>query len=271
MESEKAVTMSTEESIKKDNKKAGWKFALFLLLSGIVGGIIGFLSGMASKGIPELTEAFNGFMTANMPTIELLIPIVMVVSFVPILIWCILSIRSCKKEATVFIETDDEEGIEKLELKLSHTLLGTSVLLILYFLLYSIMIFSNYKYSSVPMSEAVLIVSIVFMVGIILIIVLQQKIVDCIRLMNPEKQGSVYDMNFNKKWETSCDEAEKQIIYKAGYKAYKAVNMTCMILWVIFMIMGINTGVGFMSVMTIIIIWTVLVCVYIYNAIKYSK
>lgn len=271
MKEEMKTTMSTEEIIKKDNKKAGWKFALLLLLSLIVGGIIGFLSATATRGISSLAEGFNEFMIANMPVIGIVVPIAMIVLFIFLMIWCVLTIQSCKKEAPLFIEQDDEEGLEKLELRLSHTMLGTSVLMIVYFFMYSVMLFADYKYSTNPLTKTILVMSIIFMVGIIMITVLQQKIVDCVRLMNPEKQGSIYEVNFNKKWEMSCDEAEKQLIYKAGYKAYKAANMTCLVLWVIFMVIGINTGVGFMSVAAIIVIWTVLVCTYSINAMKSAK
>ena len=49
--------------------------------------------------------------------------------------------------------------------------------------------------------------------------------------MNPEKQGSVYDLNFRKKWWGSFDEAEKFVTYKASYTTMKAISYTCMGLW----------------------------------------
>ena len=110
-----------------------------------------------------------------------------------------------------------------------------------------------------------------FIVGVLTLTVLQQKIVDCVRLMNPEKRGSVYDMNFNKKWEESCDEAEKFMIYKAAYKAYRVVSILCVFLWMIFVILGMVTGIGFLPTITVIIIWVVLVCVYNYYCIKYQR
>ena len=49
---------------------------------------------------------------------------------------------------------------------------------------------------------------------------MQQMTVDFQKIMNPEKQGSVYDLRFQKKWEESCDELEKFTIYRSAYKAY---------------------------------------------------
>ena len=46
---------------------------------------------------------------------------------------------------------------------------------------------------------------IVFIAGNFLRMKLQQMTVDFQKIMNPEKQGSVYDLRFQKKWEESCD------------------------------------------------------------------
>lgn len=266
------MPLSTEESIKKDNKKAGWKFALVLLACVIIGGVIGFVSAMTTSaiGLSGITDRFHELMTGNISLILWSIPVIMMLMIVFISAWCVISIRTCKKKAPVYIETDNEEGIEKLESKLSYVMWGTSVFVILYYLLYSLALYADFKYNE-DGPVALLAATSIFMICIILVIVLQQRVVDCMRLMNPEKQGSVYDLNFNKKWEASCDEAEKMMIYKAGYKAYKVVNMLCMVLWVIFMIIGINTGSCFVTVMTVLVIWMVLVCVYSYHTIKYSK
>ena len=47
-------------------------------------------------------------------------------------------------------------------------------------------------------------------------------IVELEKKLNPEKKGDVIETNFSKKWEDSCDEAQKMIIYEAGYRAYRA-------------------------------------------------
>ena len=50
---------------------------------------------------------------------------------------------------------------------------------------------------------------ILFLASVAVLVVLQQKIVDLERRINPEKRGSVYDMKFQKTWMDSCDEAER--------------------------------------------------------------
>ena len=45
---------------------------------------------------------------------------------------------------------------------------------------------------------------ILFLASVAVLVVLQQKIVDLERRINPEKRGSVYDMKFQKTWMDSC-------------------------------------------------------------------
>ena len=39
------------------------------------------------------------------------------------------------------------------------------------------------------------------------------------------------ETNFSRKWEESCDEAQKMIIYEAGYRAYRAGAKACTFVW----------------------------------------
>ena len=50
--------------------------------------------------------------------------------------------------------------------------------------------------------------------------------------LNPEKKGSVYDVKFVDKWEDSCDEAEKILIYKCAYKTYNKMSGLYIGLWI---------------------------------------
>ena len=58
-------------------------------------------------------------------------------------------------------------------------------------------------------------------------IIIQQRCVDAVKRMNPEKTASVYDVKFQRKWMDSCNEAEKLMIGKCAYKAYAAANTAC--------------------------------------------
>ena len=110
-----------------------------------------------------------------------------------------------------------------------------------------------------------------FLVTLYVSAVLQQKLVDATKRMNPEKHGSVYDTKFHKKWMESCDEAERAVIGQCAFKAYQAMSMSCLILWAVLGVGGMFFSWGFMPAMTVCIIWGVGQTVYSYWCLKLGK
>ena len=88
-------------------------------------------------------------------------------------------------------------------------------------------------------------------------IILQQKSVDIVKKMNPEKTASVYDMKFQNKWMDSCDEAEKLMIRKCAFKAYRSTNMTCGTLAIILACCALVFDIGFLPSFCVCLIWII--------------
>lgn len=259
------------EEIKKENKKAGKKFALVMVLCGILGGIMGFASVGAMKHISGISQAFESFMSANIVTIGIVIPVIMAVLTAVICMVSIYDVTKNKKNISHLIASDDDESLERIERKLSYDMWLCNGVMILNYFLFAVMIFADENFGKEGVPRISFYTVIVFLVFVITLIIVQQRLVDGVKLLNPEKKGSVYDLRFNKKWEESCDEVEKLIIYKSCYKAYQAVNLTCIILWMIFVLSGLVMGSGFSAVVCISVIWAVLICTYHYYVIKYSR
>ena len=99
----------------------------------------------------------------------------------------------------------------------------------------------------------------------------QQKIVDLTKKLYPEKRGSVYDVKFEKKWFESCDEAERTAIGQAAYHAYKATNMTCLLLWMVLVIGNMLFDFGLMPIAVVTLIWLISTVSYCLHAMKYGK
>ena len=102
-------------------------------------------------------------------------------------------------------------------------------------------------------------------------VLIQQKCVDAVKAMNPEKTASVYDTKFQKKWLDSCDEAERIMIGKCSYKAYAATNTVCIILSVVLAICALIFETGFLPSLAVCLIWLVNQSAYLKEAMKYSK
>ena len=110
-----------------------------------------------------------------------------------------------------------------------------------------------------------------FLAVIFLAVILQQKCVDLLKDINPEKKGSVYDMKFQKIWFDSCDEAEKRQIGQASYKAYSTTAKFCPFLWAIVFIGNMIFDYGLMPSTVVLIVWGVLQMSYMLEAMKLGR
>lgn len=102
-------------------------------------------------------------------------------------------------------------------------------------------------------------------------VIIQQKVVDITKIMYPEKTASVYDLKFQKKWVDSCDEAEKIMIGRCAFEAFKATNSVCGALSIILAISALMFDIGFLPSFVVCLIWLVNQCVYCRAAAKCSK
>ena len=248
------------DNIKTENRKALKPFLLLILISGIVGGFMGYFSGILSDRVDLiipvfLSEILIKIMPFSIGTISI------------IFIFPIYLFYSQGKKTYQKWDGENEELIDLAERKLGYALLLTSILLILCFFFFAASFHVNGVESLIPL----IITLVSFLISIALIIVLQQKIVDQVKKINPEKKGSVYDMDFNKKWQNSCDEAQKLIIYKSAYAAYQTVSGVCIGLWVILFIANTFFDTGLLPIAVVAVIWLILVISYSLTAIKLEK
>ena len=249
--------------IKQANRKALPKFLLVVLACGVVGGIIGYCAGSAdadslSSGI-YAAIFFFGEHVAHW----LLLAIAVVTAAV-----CIPMYRSAKKLLSTW-DGEDEDISERADGKITRVVWASNTALILAFFVLT---------ASYCAAHEIIDHVVFFFLGIVSFlavlaeaVVLQQKCVDTFKQMNPEKQGSVYDMKFRKKWMDSCDEAEKIIIGQCAYKAYTAVNTTCTALALLCALRAILFGGGFSAALVVCIIWFVNNEAFCRSSAKYSR
>ena len=97
---------------------------------------------------------------------------------------------------------------------------------------------------------------------------IQAKTIDLEKKLNPEKKGNIFDSNFSKDWENSCDEAEKAKIYKSGYKAFKVAVISCMAMWIISVFGQLFFNTGLLPCITLTVIWLSMTIAYYVEAVK---
>ncbi len=237
--------MKTDE-IKQANRKALPKYILIMVAAFVLGGGIGFCG--AYFGADQLRGALS---TALSFFTEKVAPWLLPVCLVAELALCLPPYFSAKK---LFADWDgeDEEVYQRIDRTLSSAMFANSMCLLVGLVLAGVAYCSGLEHPLMllmcgAMLLVILIVSVLF----------QQRVVDFVKRLSPEKNGSVYDIKFQQKWLDSCDEAEKLMIGQCALQAYKATTLTCTILWVVLTLTALFLGTGPLPILAVGIIWGV--------------
>lgn len=260
------VTLEKQIENKAQNKKALKFFIPMIIVAGIVGLCLGV--GIIYLKEHGMEEGLSGFFHNIMFEIT---PWMVIGAGLLGIFLTGFNIRKAKKlyAGALSEATDgeiDEEAGERIEQILSDSFIIQSVSQILQFMFFGAFMSILLDYIWIKSPVITIATVVVFMVSIFVEIKQQQIIVDMEKLMNPSKNGSVYDKDFQKKWEDSCDELEKSIIYKSAYKAYKAGVLCCVILWIFFAVIGMLLQTGMMPVMAVSLVWLVMTLAYMKEA-----
>ena len=250
--------MENHNPIKKDNRRALPKYLLTLLLAGVGGGILGFAAawlGHDSFSAVIVDTVIRG-VTAAAPWAMLGTTMISL----GIILWLYRGAKG------LFETWDGEEEavMDRAEEKLSWSLLVTSVQMVLDMFFFPA--------GTIDQELSALWSVLFFVVSMLVLVLAQQKIVDLTRKMNPEKQGSVYDPKFQKKWFESCDEAEQKQIGQAAYKAFRAVTGACGLLWMVLILLSYALQINILlPIFLVCALWMVLSVSYTLEGIRLGK
>lgn len=244
---------------KSDNRRALPKFFLTILGAGLFGGVLGFAAGFMNAGslADGVRQALNAALTASVPWG---IP---VTNLAALGIGWGLYIKA--RGLYRAWDGEDEDTVDSAEEKLSWALLMSAVALLCDLFFFSAAV----VYAGGPTAMGAFIAE--FFVGVGVATVLQQKVVDLTKKINPEKRGSVYDMKFQKTWMDSCDEAERAQIGQACYRAYMVGTKVCTFLWVALLILNFVFDFGMLPIAAVLVVWGVMQTVYALECIRLSK
>jgi hypothetical protein len=257
------------ENKKEDNKAFG-KFILLIIAGMFVGAIIGALSMIVEKSAAEtISIGITGILTVLTPYVNLVLTIV----FGGIMIYLYKKGRKLYRDWN----GEDEEQIDHIEMLLCYASWASAILIIFVFFFFAAG-FQNLIISGDNTSQGMFsflgnfaLFMFGFIFAICFSIIMQQKIVNFEKEINPEKNGSVFDTKFSKKWIESCDEAERLNIYKSAYKAHQTVTMTCIILWGISILGMMIWDIGILPAAMVTIIWFVQTSSYCMESIRLAK
>lgn len=266
---ESSVAESSGERSKRENRKALRIFIPVMIAAALVGGLIG---GFSSTGTAAgLADSIASYLDR---AAYLLSPYLMIASVIVGIVgvcFCYRSARRLFAESEALTDEDAQyEAFSRADDRISQgmVLLGISDVVGLIFFAAMISYLRDYI-EILPVLYTVTIV--VFIAGSFIRLKQQQLMVDFVKKMNPQKQGSIYDLKFQKKWEESCDEMEKMVIYKASYKAYQMAMKSCATVFLIVMMLSFFFDYGPLPAVATGAIWLATAISYFREAQKLGK
>lgn len=248
-----------KDKVSRDNRKALPKFLVMILAAALVGGAVGFFSAMASDSFSgeALQARVEAALTALVPWG---LPVCMAVLLIP----AFVLLGKARAQFAAWDGEDEDVGFA-LEDRLNVVMLLSVLAMIAGFFFLSVGMLYAWE------SLRLLANTAFFVVDMVAIMLLQQKIVDLTRRMNPEKEGSVYDRKFKKKWLESCDEAERAQIGQASYQAFQTTSGVCMIVWLVLLLGSLFYPTGILPTLSVLVIYGVLQCRYLTECIRMHR
>lgn len=247
-------------AIRTENRKALPKFFAVILSAAVIGFFIGFL--IAYFGDTS-ADFFLAMLHAFWRRGLLYFPVLVMALFgIPSTVLLIIARKKGKNLAE-----DDEAAEEKVDGLLNAVLIVNTFHQLADFFVLAIIL------SAVMEEETwrTFLALGLFLLSTIWQVVVQQKSVDAVKLLYPEKRGSVYSSKFNKEWLQSCDERERSEIYHCGYTGYKAGIYTCLILFVVTAIGAVPFGYGPVPSGVVLLIWLCMTLGYLKEVVRSGK
>ena len=249
------------KEIKKEDSKKKPIFFIALIVLAFLGGFTGYF--MSSK--EETLEAILNIFMNNSQILSIFFGGVLVVfGFVAI----IIGITGLTKAKKLWAKEDErDDNWDKIEKKLSNICTFMSSSIILSFFLYGCSMY-NIRGNLKDIDDGIRTLNMMYRVsfGASLIAELvcnfafffiQKRVIDFVKIMNPEKKGSLYDFGFQKKWYEGFDEAERKQVGIASYKAFRIVSLTCAVMIVILLFLGMVINITIIPLLTVSVIWLV--------------
>lgn len=247
-----------QQENKKEDRKAIVKFVIILGIAFLIGIAVG-IGGVILKDILE-TSSFKEALVVSLQ----ILAIYGGYAFTTILLLaCIVLYKKSRKEYIAWDE-EDEDVLCRMETKLSYVLWFSNLILYGAYLFFSTGVWATELSDAKSAAgqgvagflSSLAIVFLHMIYALLVACVVQQKAVNMMKEINPEKAGSVYDIKFQDKWLENCDEAERYATYKCSYKTFKTMQTVGIVFWLICLLgqMFFDTGVFATVVVTIYLI-----------------
>lgn len=249
------------EEIKKEDSKKKPIFFIVLVILGALGGLIGYFMASQQEKLDYILNLFK----ENNQIVSIFFTALLIVTGIVFSLSFIIRFRRLKKLWAKEEERDDNWDYIEDKMSSLATFIGSAI--IISFFLYGASVYNirgNFRWIGEGADILDIIYGYAFACTIIAMFIfnfvyfyLQKKIVDFEKIMNPEKKGSLYDFGFNKKWFECYDEAERNQVGIASYKAFIIVSKTCLGMIGVLIFLGMVVEITILPLLCVCALWLV--------------
>ena len=255
------------DEIKRENRKALKTYIPTLILCAAVGGVFGFFAyasglqqaaGQITSWAKDASFALSPYCVIGVVLISLILSL--------------YQYYQAKKLYADFDENQDlgdeeEDPFTRADHKLSFSVSVSGIGTITAMMFFAVVFCDMDRH--LEAHRLLILVTVFFFVGgLFLTVRMQQLQVDFMKHMSPSMKGSVYDRKFHEKWEESCDEAEKLVIYRASYRAFRVANTVCSAGWAVLTVGTMIFHYGCLPSVVIAALWLLMNVTYYREAMR---
>lgn len=245
------------------------KMGMVMLTAAIIGGALGFLIMLALDGRADSVEAGMTLFLTQIQRLQL--PIMVGITVLSV-IFGEVNLKKLKTIGIRILETEDEE-CDKWEYQEEKTG-ACGVVVNILSQVFCILILSvgySVRYITDNHHRSMLAVCLVFLACYAYDGFWQARYVRQMQYAHPEKKGDPASRKFQQQWLESCDEAEKEVIFRSAYKAYIQMNTWIPVLLVITMLGHLFFGTGIMAIVVVAAVWLVITTAYLRSCVSLRK
>lgn len=242
-------------------------FILFCITSWGVGELVGRFVGKNEESLVEVLGSASAGIQSCLPFI--FAGVIAVMTALSIFLYA----RVRRIERSLDGSENDDEKMDRIEVLVGYPGLTANLLLIVSVFFYSACMNAWFASEDMDAERGLYFIFPTILMGVsaVSVITVLKLTVEIQKRRTTEKTASVFDINFNQKWLSESDEAEKIKTYKAGYAGFRAMNITCLILWIVSLVPLTVFHTGVFPVFAICVIWGVSITAYSISGIKEEK
>lgn len=239
-------------------KKDGLKLLLIMLGGGVVGffGSTLFFLIDDSIDLTNIGDSLSNHMIINIIWYQIGTVILLLV---PAIYW-LMRAKRLSERGNDEVDIEEDTAGQLFEKFLNRSLLANSLYFIFAFILFAIGADDRN-----PFFWGSLVVFGVFM---FISSMLETNVIRSLQKYDPMKKGEPTSIKFGKQFLDSCDEAERQMIYKTGFESFSFMQVAIIIIFTFTIFTKLMFNAGNFPILLVGLIWLVQILSYFYYAAK---